>query len=121
MSNRSLHELFYHLENELLMPITRKSSERLEQLLADDFTEFGSSGRIFTKESILKRLPNEQEIHFEMTNFKVEKLAEDLAMTTFIITKDVGVKYTLRSSIWKKNNGKWQMKFHQGTPMEQRK
>jgi len=33
-------------------------------------------------------------------------------------TTDDGIRYSLRSSIWKLNNEVWQMEFHQGTPCE---
>ena len=40
------------LEEELLVPTVRKSP-RLEELLADEFIEFGSSGRIYTKNDLV--------------------------------------------------------------------
>ena len=52
--------LLRNLEEQLLRPEIRKSRERLNELLADGFAEFGSSGRVFDKAEILERLPQEQ-------------------------------------------------------------
>ena len=35
------------LEEDLLKPEVRKSADRVGRLLADEFIEFGSSGRVF--------------------------------------------------------------------------
>jgi hypothetical protein len=115
VDNRNVDE-FLQLEMQLLQHTTRKSQSQLAKLLADDFVEFGSSGRIFTKKDIIERLPLEEEITFKLTNFQAKYIDENVVLTTFEIEKNVGVKYTLRSSIWKKNKGTWQMVFHQGTP-----
>ena len=47
------------LEETLLDPAVRKNSEQVSNLLADDFLEFGSSGRTFDKAAILEDLRNE--------------------------------------------------------------
>ena len=52
--------LLRSLEEQLLQPEIRKNSEKLGDLLADEFVEFGSSGRTFDKRSIIDRLPQEQ-------------------------------------------------------------
>jgi hypothetical protein len=44
------------LEEELLKPEVRRSADRLSHLLADEFVEFGSSGRIFDKRQIIESL-----------------------------------------------------------------
>ena len=41
------------LEVELLHPEVRKSKERLNELLADDFFEIGESGKNYNKQDIL--------------------------------------------------------------------
>ncbi len=42
------------LEEELLKPGVRASAERLDELLADDFFEFASSGQEYNKQEIIK-------------------------------------------------------------------
>lgn len=49
------------LEEALLLPDVRKS-ERLVELLADNFVEFGSSGRIYTKADLVATLQAESPV-----------------------------------------------------------
>jgi hypothetical protein len=46
-------------EISLLKPEIRSSIESLSSLIADDFIEFGSSGRIYNKADVLEELPKE--------------------------------------------------------------
>ncbi len=45
----NLDEIIFELENKLQQPDIRKSIEQLEDLISDDFIEFGSSGQIYAK------------------------------------------------------------------------
>ncbi|MEH2058780.1 MAG: nuclear transport factor 2 family protein [Nostoc sp.] len=51
--------LFREFEERLLQPNVRKSAKDIIDLLADEFIEFGSSGRVFDKQQIIKSLQNE--------------------------------------------------------------
>ena len=53
-------DVIKNLETSLLQSSTRQSTESLNQLLADDFIEFGVSGKIYNKKDILALLPKEQ-------------------------------------------------------------
>ncbi|MHB0981085.1 MAG: DUF4440 domain-containing protein [Thermoleophilia bacterium] len=44
---------FRALEEALLDPAVRQFQARLSELTADDFVEFGSSGRVFGKSDVL--------------------------------------------------------------------
>jgi hypothetical protein len=114
--DKKIADQILQLEKQLLQHTTRKSQFQLEKLLADDFVEFGSSGRIFTKTDIIERLPLEEEITFKLTNFQAKYIEENVVLTTYEIEKNSGINYTLRSSIWKCYNKQWRMLFHQGTP-----
>jgi hypothetical protein len=48
--------LLRDLEEQLLKPEVRTSRDRVGYLLADDFIEFGSSGRIFDKRGVIEAL-----------------------------------------------------------------
>ena len=113
----ALQEEIYHLEELLLQPETRKSLVKLNELLADDFREFGSSGMIFSKNDILKNLALETSTQFAILEFKIEELSPDIVLSTYKASKktDKEISFSLRSSIWKKLENKWQMVFHQGT------
>lgn len=47
--NKVVYEQIYDLEDRLLQPEIRRSREEISMLLADDFVEFGVSGRTFDK------------------------------------------------------------------------
>jgi hypothetical protein len=72
------------LEEELLVPAVRKST-RLTELLADDFIEFGSSGRIYTKSNLVAVPLAEAPVARTTSNFKVTSLAPDFALLTYKI------------------------------------
>ncbi|MDZ8034490.1 DUF4440 domain-containing protein [Nostoc sp. DedSLP04] len=90
-------------------------------LLADEFIEFGSSGRVFNKQQIIESLQNEsiQPLTQRLiTEFKTLVLATGVVLVTYRIVRHISDKqpvHSLRSSIWKLNNERWKMIFHQGT------
>ena len=51
------------LEERLLQPDVRRSPRAVADLLADEFVEFGSAGRIFDKPQIIAALRDEPLIH----------------------------------------------------------
>ena len=52
--------MFRELEERLLQPDVRSSAEEIAKLLADEFIEFGSSGRVFNKDHVIEALRDEQ-------------------------------------------------------------
>ncbi len=117
MKEIELKEHLYILEEKLLQPDVRKSVVELEEFLAHDFVEFGSSGRIFNKEITIDRLPNEETVgEMTITDFEIKLLAPHIVLTTFRLLKHRSMEYSLRSSIWKLTGEQWQILFHQGTP-----
>lgn len=112
---RELKDHLYTLETTLLKGEVRKSAEFLNELIADDFVEYSSTGEIYDKENILNRLPNEDDPGIKMSDFQLNYLSPTSALTTFKVFIKSKQKHSLRSSVWKLNDGKWQMTFHQGT------
>lgn len=111
-----LKETLWRLEEELLRPDVRKSADVLAVLLADDFVEFGSSGRVFDKQVVVEELPDAPVIERTLTDFKINLLAPGVAQTTYRVVRHTEPpRHSLRSSIWKLIDGRWQMFFHQGT------
>ena len=97
------------------MPDVRKS-RRLIDLLADDFIEFGSSGRIYTKAELVEALQAESPVTQTSADFRVSLLSPGIALLTYRICCDCAPPiHTLRSSIWRLHDGQWQMAFHQAT------
>jgi hypothetical protein len=115
--------LLRDLEERLLSTAGRSSTRIINELLADEFVEFGSSGSVSTKRDALKFLPEESRdghrYEFITGDWQVRDLAEGVALVTYRVTrKDLtaGTSLTsLRSSTWKHRDGRWQMVFHQGT------
>ncbi|MFD2637914.1 nuclear transport factor 2 family protein [Piscibacillus salipiscarius] len=102
------------LEEQLLL----KRKEDFEDLLADDFFEYGSSGNTYNKEDQLaafKGESHERNVVYQLSNFDMTQLADDVAHVTYKVFNEQTEQYSLRSSIWRQCNGKWQMFFHQGT------
>jgi len=109
------------LEQSLLDPETRTDRARVADLLADDFVEFGSSGRVWTKATTIAELAVESPGSSPtrtVTDLRVRLLAEEAALVTYAVSRqtpgEAEIK-TLRSSVWTREGGKWRMLFHQGT------
>ncbi len=117
--NASIQDHLRELEERLLDPSVRNDRDRVARLLADEFVEFGSSGRVFTRRQILDALQNEQPTRRVLTGFRAVMLAPGVALTTYRVERlespAASVAYSLRSSVWKQSDGVWQMVFHQGT------
>lgn len=83
----SFEEQFYQLEQRLLQPEVRRSNDDLTNLLADDFVEFGSSGRIFYKQQVVEELPHAPSVQMTLQDFHAKALATDVVLTTFRVVK----------------------------------
>ena len=105
------------LEEELLRPQVRRSANLLSILLADDFREFGTSGRVCDKPSILAALATEESAELSLTDFACQRLSPEIALVTYRSrrTDNTGSRDALRSSLWIHRDGRWQILFHQGT------
>lgn len=116
-----LKKHIYDLENQMLQPEIRSSKEKIENLLAEDFFEFCSSGNVhFFSEDEFNNDAQEQIVfNCEIKDFDIKILASDVILATYKAVKHhetrEHMKYSLRSSIWKYFNGEWKMVFHQGT------
>ena len=116
MTRTDLQDHLYSLEERLLHPDREADRTMLLALLAGDFKEFSSSGRIYNRqqtiEALLKSDPRPATIH----HYYVELLAEDVALATYRATVVLAVSH--RSSLWVLRDGRWQIYFHQGTAAE---
>lgn len=106
------------LEESLLQPDVRKSALLLD-LLADDFVEFASDGRTYTKADLAAVLQAEAPMLQTTSGFRVRMLAPNSALLTYRIRRHGNPdRHTLRSSVWRQEGGKWRMVFHQATITE---
>jgi hypothetical protein len=112
------------LEMRLQLPSVRSSPQQLDQLLADDFLEFGSSGKTYDKPKVIAALvadPSTSQPRYAALNkLRVTWLADDTVLLNYRSSRSMtggGRIQANRSSIWKRIDGRWQMLFHQGTPL----
>jgi hypothetical protein len=103
-------------EKELLSSATRHDQNRLRELLHPDFLEIGRSGRCWTRDEIIAALMNEDDRAPALTDeWKFVNLTPELTLVTYIIRHIDGD--SRHSSIWALDQGRLQMRFHQGTPV----
>lgn len=108
------------LEECLLEPGVRADPKQIAPLLADEFLEFGSSGRIWSRSAALAELPKQEPFSASLSDFRVRQLSPGRVLATYRLTtisRNLS-KRSLRSSVWVQNGERWQMLFHQGTPFE---
>jgi hypothetical protein len=88
-------------------------------LLAEDFIEIGSSGRVYDRNAILAAVPGEDAFTWSIEDFAVRLLAPEVALVTYRLSiRSAGAhdpRVTLRSSVWVHRDGRWVLVFHQGT------
>ncbi|MHC8316226.1 nuclear transport factor 2 family protein [Pseudomonas sp. LB3P31] len=108
-----LLQTLLELEQRLLAQTTRIDAQALCDLIADDFAEFGASGGVWCKADVVEQLPDQPFVQRTIREFAVKPLSPDTALVTYRCHTDTSS--SLRSSIWRQRDGRWQMVFHQGT------
>jgi hypothetical protein len=106
-------------EEMLLDPAVRRNRARVAALLSEDFLEFGSSGRVWSREQILELLATEDYQPPTMEDFRCSSIAKGVALVRYRTVRTDAESgessTTLRSSIWIEDSGGWRVRFHQGT------
>lgn len=97
----------------LLDPQVRGSRAAASALLDERFHEFGSSGTVWDRESILDSMLAGADPPPDVADMTATRLAADIILLTYR-TRRPG-RTTLRSSIWRRRQGRWAIYFHQGT------
>lgn len=113
MNQAQLQEHLHALEERLLHPDRETDRSELKGLLAPEFKEFCTSGRIFNINQLANALSTSHPRAATMSHFYVTPLGKDAALTTYHITTANSTSH--HSSIWVQRESKWQMLFHQGT------
>jgi len=116
-----LLDLLVDLERGLHRKSIRRSKEKLNECLHDDFEEIGSSGKIYNKDQIIEELLNETPFTINASDFELKMFSEDIAQLKYKTQNTASnnlTHTTLRSSIWKNEGSKWKMVFHQGTVVQ---
>ena len=96
----------------LLQPVVRRDPERVLGLLHRDSVEYGASGRVWDRSSILTATTEAVE-PVDATQIQAHRLGVDAFLVTY--RSHSGGRIALRSSTWLREDGKWLLRFHQGT------
>lgn len=107
-------ELVEALERELLGPEVRGDIGRTGVLLHPDFMEIGSSGRVWTRDAMMMALEEDPGEHTELEILGADRIGAGAVLLTYRSYARSGT--VLRSSLWVLDNGRWRLRFHQGTP-----
>jgi len=91
----------------------RKHPAAMSELLSDDLREFGASGLVWDRTSLLETLSAEPPEPITSENFACQRLSGHLALLTYVAANPA--RRTLRSSLWRLEGDHWRVLFHQGT------
>jgi ribonuclease HI len=109
-------------ERALLDAAVRRNRTQVEALLAEDFQEFGSSGRVWDRQTIVESLATEVYTAPVAEQMHCTRITADVALITYRTVgfeKSSGARSeTLRSSLWIKESDQWRVRFHQATRNE---
>jgi len=124
MNSNLLLEQLRDLEIELHQPELRSKPARLETLLHESFFEFGRSGQSYDKTEIIELLSKENSPDLIWSQeFSVAEIAEGVALLTYksahIDDNGELIQHSNRSSLWQHTIHGWQMRFHQGTAIDE--
>ncbi|MFN7930485.1 MAG: DUF4440 domain-containing protein [Blastocatellia bacterium] len=119
--NDEVTDVLRTLEERLLQAEVRQSATELAALLADDFLEVGSSGRLYNKQQVLAAVPHEAPSSISLHDFRSKVFSPQMVLVMYRATRvDSTMATTVqsqRSSLWQWLEGRWQLVFHQGTPI----
>lgn len=121
------------LEEFLMQPNARKAPAMLAELIADDFVEFGTTGRVYNKANVIEWLGKAPPTKLVPSQMHCMFLADNIAQIAYRVTAtrldtDTPIQtknphppihtppiHTLRSSLWRFDGTRWQVFFHQAT------
>ena len=113
MTAVELQQHLHSLEERLLHPDRETNRAALPALLAPDFREFCTSGRIFNLQQLTEALLTSSPRAATMSHFYVTPLSDTVALATYHITTATSASH--HSSLWVLRGNRWQLIFHQGT------
>jgi ribonuclease HI len=117
-SHKKQQELL-EMERALIDPIVRRSRSLVSDLLHEDFTETGSSGRVYGRDEMIEMMVSETPGEVIVRDFDVTYLSDEVALVTY---RSIGTsgQEARRSSIWVREDDRWRLRHHQGTKVPDR-
>jgi hypothetical protein len=121
LNDTTLTEFLCRLEKSLFRSVEGKTAAEIEAIINDEFVEFGSSGHIYNKKQAVEAISQTSDEKIVIKNFNAMELSREVILVTYIAVKYLkeggNGEHSLRSSLWKFIEGKWQIVFHQGTAL----
>lgn len=106
------------LEQRLLDPAVRADPVAVAELLTPDFVEVGASGDRWDRASIVAALAASPESDAEMREVRLSTLGDGVVLLTYLAeTRGIPRVRSRRASVWVRADGRWRMRYHQGTPL----
>lgn len=107
------------LEHSLWCAETRYDRALMEATFAPDFYEFGRSGRRYARAELIFDTADARDIPATLHALTVTSLSDQIALVTYISElRTDPPEWANRASLWDRSSGRWQLRFHQGTPCE---
>ncbi|MEP4195547.1 MAG: nuclear transport factor 2 family protein [Aliishimia sp.] len=108
------------LEETLWRAETRYDPALMDRTFASDFFEVGRSGRRYERSEMLFD-PDEGAVidaTLPLPGYSVSLVAPGVALATYMSEVRYGDELEVgrRSSLWTQIEGRWQLRYHQGTP-----
>jgi hypothetical protein len=117
--NSELDSMLFALEQKLAQIGKKISAEEASSLIAEDFVEFGVSGKVWSKTDIIAAMSEWDPVERIVEDFRVRELSPSVCLVSYksiVATKESQTPpRSLRSSIWRHTGKTWQIVFHQGT------
>jgi hypothetical protein len=123
MISKELEEQLIAKEIDIVAAQKRRDFSAVEAVLAEEFHEIGSSGKMFSKSEVLEAIQEVQIIDYSFEHFELLPVDDGYVILTYIATvrrNHQGQEHcnrAHRSSTWMMRNGSWQAVFHQATPL----
>jgi hypothetical protein len=89
LATMDVKQTLQELEQRLLTNAVRQDAREVPSLLADEFREFGSSGRTFSKAEIVDLLQSESSVCFSLKSFEAYPVSEQAVLVTFRAVKEI--------------------------------
>ena len=117
-TDAGLVEDLRRLEGELVSPEVWQSRAELEARMNPDFIEIGAGGTL-SREGLISIILGTDPGVWHAEDFAVRELAPTVALVTYRSLIDRGdggpSLIALRSSIWRREDDRWRIEFHQIT------
>jgi hypothetical protein len=106
------------LEESLWRAETRYDAAHVAATFHPDFSEFGQSGAVWTRETIAVE-GGPIGVELPLPELRVEPVADGVVLVHYVSRKLDGSGSANRTSLWLRTEDGWRLRFHQGTPRPQ--